>query len=351
MYTLMDDEGRKIDATFDVEHNSIIFHSRGGTKGSNSARNTDYGEGLRLIFRRLHDSSIEINRIYVDSKQVQNMSLDERTVYTPIDSPSQVDEMFTKVTTGMARVGQTPNARGGNQTKKLRLELSDNIPRENLLGLLRGIKIAVQKRLSAAEQHQVTARHIWQAIERLRENSGNNIFGPATRYEVVLDDGVRLAPKAVFGEALKLSLGRDIGPDDFSGGIDSICVKEIRRAGFHVVAKDEAVTVSTLPPSAEDRSWVEGSTKRVSHLKRERQSGLAKAKKDAFIATHGKLFCERCKLDPIAAFGEFGDACIEVHHIIPLSEVEGQSRTQLQDLECLCANCHRIVHRELREQA
>ena len=41
-------------------------------------------------------------------------------------------------------------------------------------------------------------------------------------------------------------------------------------------------------------------------------------------------------------------ACIEVHHKKPISEmVEGET-TKLDDVECLCANCHRIVHRLLK---
>jgi hypothetical protein len=350
MYTLLDEQGRSISASFDVEDNCIIFHSRGGAKGSASARNSDYGEGLRLIFRRLDGSKHPINRIYVDSKQVQNLSLNDRTVYSSIEAPLLLDEMFTQVTTKMARVGQAPNVKGGNQTKRLRLELDGKVSIAQLIELVRGVEIETLSRLPAKEQNKVNAQHIWQAIEKLRDNSENNNFGPSTRYDVVLEDGTRLAPKAVFAEALKLSLNKDIGPDDFSGGIDSICVKAIRSAGFDVVLKGTAVNFSTLPVPPEDRSWAEGNKKKVSHLKRERQSGLAKAKKADFLAKHGKLFCERCKLDPAAAFGEFGEACIEVHHIIPLSKVEGHSNTRLEDLECLCANCHRIVHRELREQ-
>jgi hypothetical protein len=350
MYTLLDEQGRRIDASFEIEDNCIIFHSRSGAKDSDSARNTDYGEGLRLIFRRLDGSNYPINRIYVDSKQVQNLSLEDRTVYSSIDANLFVDEMFTQVTTRVARVGQAPNVRGGNQTKRLRLELDGKVSIEKLIKLVRGIKIKTLKRLPATGQNKVNAQHIWQAIEKIKDEPNNNNFGPATRYEVVLDDGTRLAPKVVFGEALKLALNKDIGPDDFSADIDSICIKEIRSAGFNIVSKGTAATSSTLPVPPEDKSWAEGSKKRISHLKRERQSGLANAKKAAFIAIHGKLYCERCNLDPVEMFGKFGAACIEVHHIVPLSEAEGHSNTRLDDLECLCANCHRVVHKELREQ-
>jgi predicted HNH restriction endonuclease len=96
---------------------------------------------------------------------------------------------------------------------------------------------------------------------------------------------------------------------------------------------------------------VEGRPKLMQHLRRERAAGLASAKKASFIREHGKLFCELCSMDPVATYGEFdGPACIEVHHhSIQVENMGENHRTKLKDLQCLCANCHRIVHRQLKE--
>ena len=102
------------------------------------------------------------------------------------------------------------------------------------------------------------------------------------------------------------------------------------------------------PPDPADREWVEGNPKLVTHLRRERGSGLAKVKKDAFKLEHGRLFCEECKMDPIEVYGQNGEACIEVHHKLSLSAIQAARQTRLKDLKCVCANCHRIIHRELR---
>jgi 5-methylcytosine-specific restriction protein A len=52
-------------------------------------------------------------------------------------------------------------------------------------------------------------------------------------------------------------------------------------------------------------------------------------------------------LVPSEGLGPFGDACIEVHHhAVAVAKMDGKARTRLADLQCLCANCHRIVHRE-----
>ena len=80
----------------------------------------------------------------------------------------------------------------------------------------------------------------------------------------------------------------------------------------------------------------------------ERAPDLAQMKKRRFRELHGHLFCERCGLVPSQNLGPFGDACIEVHHnTVAVAEMDGKTRTRLADLQCLCANCHRIVHREL----
>ena len=104
---------------------------------------------------------------------------------------------------------------------------------------------------------------------------------------------------------------------------------------------------TSIPPSDNDCSWAEGDKKKVAHLRRERASGLAMRKKSDFIERNGKLACERCGLIPNESLGPDGDAVIEVHHKRPLAEAQTDTRTRLQDLSCLCANCHRITHREM----
>ena len=87
----------------------------------------------------------------------------------------------------------------------------------------------------------------------------------------------------------------------------------------------------------------------MTHLRRERRSGLSNAKKRAFIAKHGRLHCERCGVDPAQEYGAHGEACIEVHHTVPVSDMVEGHQTKLDDLMCLCANCHRVIHSEMRQ--
>ena len=109
--------------------------------------------------------------------------------------------------------------------------------------------------------------------------------------------------------------------------------------------RDSDETIPVEPPAIDDE-FREGAPLLKHHLRRERHWGLARKKKAQFIARHGKLFCEHCKLDPGAAFGlPLGEAVIEVHHArVMVGEMGKDHKTKLGDLECLCANCHRLAH-------
>lgn len=64
------------------------------------------------------------------------------------------------------------------------------------------------------------------------------------------------------------------------------------------------------------------------------------------IKAHGYK-CMACGFDFEEKYGELGKEFIEVHHVVPLS-----TRTEVVDINpetdliCLCANCHRMVHRK-----
>ena len=114
--------------------------------------------------------------------------------------------------------------------------------------------------------------------------------------------------------------------------------------------KGVAAPTSELPKDPDERAWIEGHPRLVTHLRRERRSGLASAKKAAFIREQGHLICERCKMDPRETYGsDVGNACIEVHHVVPIAEMMPDHDTQLEEPMYLCVNCHRVPHRELHD--
>lgn len=242
----------------EIEKNSVTLQSRGGTKGTSQAKNTEYSLGLRLLLKRFQEQSAVFLEAYVDSSRVRDLPMDDRRVLS-------ADEMH-----------QT-------STKQL--------------------FTLVSKRMQAVGKFGKTKRHTGNANKRLRFSF----------------------TEASVGQLVKITQGT---PNDLKS-----------KEPFHL--------------SSSELTWAEGKPTLVSHLRRERAGGLARAKKEAFVRDNGKLFCERCKFDPVAHYGDqVADACIEVHHSVKqVSAMQEGHMTRLEDLKCLCANCHRLVHSIMKRDA
>ncbi len=80
------------------------------------------------------------------------------------------------------------------------------------------------------------------------------------------------------------------------------------------------------------------------HLYRERNKQIVKQKKQQYLDEFGCLRCEACDFDFANTYGSRGKGFIECHHVIPLSELNVATKTKLNDLSLLCANCHRMIH-------
>ena len=81
------------------------------------------------------------------------------------------------------------------------------------------------------------------------------------------------------------------------------------------------------------------------HISRERNRTLVKKKKLLALKDNGKLACEVCNFDFTHMYGELGEGFIECHHTKPISELKPNERTKITDLALVCANCHRMIHK------
>jgi hypothetical protein len=355
-YQVLADDGRGMDAHIEIDPTGITFHSRGGSSAKGTVKNADYGPALRLLLRRIASAQLAFDRAWVDSSEVQSVPIDQRTILRSGELDPDGSSAFTIMSTRMKTVGQSNERRGGNSTKRIRIQFAAKI---DVPKLEEALQINwIDKDLRSAERlppellRKVTAEHVWNAVERLRDPTFKHAFGASTDFDLVTERGERFPPKAVFGVAASEALSFNVLPKHFSGGEGTICFKVLDETGYDIVPKNQTVQTIDIPPTAEDRLWTEGKPRLIAHLRRERASGLAQAKKDWFLRTHGRLTCEKCGMDPVDVYGGLhGTSCIEVHHqAVQVENMAEAHQTRLDDLQCLCANCHRVEHRLLKQK-
>lgn len=95
-----------------------------------------------------------------------------------------------------------------------------------------------------------------------------------------------------------------------------------------------------------DYCYSEGALIYRKHLIRERNPKLVRAAKaQAKERIGGKLVCEACGFNFKDVYGNIGEDFIEAHHKTPLSNIEKINETKIDELVMLCANCHRMIHK------
>lgn len=60
---------------------------------------------------------------------------------------------------------------------------------------------------------------------------------------------------------------------------------------------------------------------------------------------HGTV-CAACDFDFAKVYGAHGEGFIEMHHLYPIAL--GKRKTTVEDLQPVCANCHRMLHKGTR---
>jgi 5-methylcytosine-specific restriction protein A len=111
------------------------------------------------------------------------------------------------------------------------------------------------------------------------------------------------------------------------------------------IVKNEAQSLAAVGDENEEQEFCEGAALYRTHLSRERSRELVRRAKETAKARHGWLACQACGFDFCVVYGTLGDGYIECHHTVPVSELSPGSKTRVEDIALLCANCHRMVHR------
>ncbi|MBA4496440.1 HNH endonuclease, partial [Paenactinomyces guangxiensis] len=96
-----------------------------------------------------------------------------------------------------------------------------------------------------------------------------------------------------------------------------------------------------------DLVYSEGAKRLITHMSRERDQRVIKAAIRKAKRLYGKVICEICNFDFEQMYGNRGLDYIEGHHKLPISKRDDVGDiTKVEDIALVCANCHRIIHRE-----
>lgn len=300
--------GQALDARVEVVGNVVVLHSRSG--GGAAARNAEYRPALEMILGRLAEAGADPD-VFLDSRPVQHLPLSNRRLATGAALTGTVEQQFNELVRAM-NAGSASNG----AYSRLRLQVP-GISAERLAQIIRGGTQSARQveRLSYDQLRRVGPKQVERAVQMLRCGEPHN-FASSRDFDLLTAEGERFPPKAVFGLAIREALGIEAFPGHFSAGLGTPCFEILQEAGYEVVPKGgqrspdaqpghhSAVelrhALADMPVTEEERAWIEGNPNVGTHLRRERAPGLAKAKKEAFLAEHGRLFCERCALDPTA---------------------------------------------------
>src|SRR6185312_11312686 len=138
-----DDNGAPIDATFGLESMAngfaILYASRGGTKGTPNARNSQYHIGLTVLLSRLKRLDATITAIMLDSVAARRRPLVERALEFADDirfpvrlaAIDDVDAFRREISDAQKNVLAAPgrNAKHGNRMRSIRMLF--NLPEPN----------------------------------------------------------------------------------------------------------------------------------------------------------------------------------------------------------------------------
>ena len=161
------------------------------------------------------------------------------------------------------------------------------------------------------------------------------------------------------GVNMKLANFAAIDPDHSAEGLrrggrlEQLVWDEYAHRPAELRATAEAIRRATSTPAVDgilgsevddEASAPEGRVLFRLHRYRERDSKLARRKKEAALKRQGFLRCEVCAFDFSARYGQHGYGFIECHHTTPLSQLEPGATTTLRQLALVCSNCHRMLH-------
>lgn len=180
------------------------------------------------------------------------------------------------------------------------------------------------------------ARTIKESEHYISNNQISNITG--INIDTVISSTKWLVEHNVIQQDRRsINAGHNISnPEAFFFTIDSLCARELLKEMVDITSSFEIESDEADPSGEKEGLRHIMITSRIERSPRNRLEA---------IKLHGYK-CQACGFDYEKTYGSLGRNYIEVHHINPLAEQDGEHIVNPEtDLACLCANCHRMIHR------
>jgi 5-methylcytosine-specific restriction protein A len=159
------------------------------------------------------------------------------------------------------------------------------------------------------------------------------------------NDPIALSAKADLGQkyAASHAFGRTYSLNDIEEKVFSQDLFRMIELYKKLVTENGYDTFEGLDLGLKDRTVKE--KKRLAlHYRMDRVGNVSKKVKNA-----KGYICEICNFDFLEFYGEIGKEYIEAHHLIPFEKLSINEERELDvvnDFAVLCANCHRMIHRQ-----
>ena len=193
----------------------------------------------------------------------------------------------------------------------------------------------MDRRAKATENRDRAKRlnEIWGVgADQVRYSDDGHWYATLARFPAALFDAngyVLFATEQEYRSSPHLSIGKQIS---------------VPRPGISAMPNYVRLPVGEATPNRDldihTLAASEGRRRLVLHLQRERSQAVVRNKKSLAMS----LDCEVCGFSFARTYEGIATDYCEVHHLLPLSDVEDVTTTRMDDLAILCANCHRVVH-------
>lgn len=136
----------------------------------------------------------------------------------------------------------------------------------------------------------------------------------------------------------------------FRGGFEYIAVRDT----LSEVSPETREVPPREPQYFDENAIITEGVRRQSVQSLHSRSSQLRQAAIAHYTREGDISCQVCDFSFRDFYGPYGDGYIEIHHVIPVvayspAEIEQTIAEALENVVPLCANCHRMIHRDPRQ--